>query len=614
VRAYDAYTFKNNGTAQVCVTVTLTLPQQIGTNYQANSYLGSFDPNNICANYLADPGVSSATLSVPIVYSHNVPAGASFVVAVQTTNPGEIDGDYQLKVEGLPNCANVCALNCPGNLAATTTGNTATINYALPTLVGSCQNVSAVTCAPPPGTTFPIGTTPVNCSTRDASNNNTIACSFNVSVSKLSAALAEPAGCLAPGSVINASFTVTNSAAGAQNLTATVSLPPQLLALTGRCTYSIGGVSTGGNCNVASPSSVTFAGALGAGQTATVSYQAQIADGAQKGAQACISTSASFDGGPGATVSLCVTATCDPAGDGRPLMTQFSGGDGRAGSVLIFPLYTSAASSGQSQNTRLSLTNLDPSRNANAHLFLIDSSSCEVRDAFICLTPNQTTTFLASDIDPGTTGLLVVVAVDRQGCPINFNHLIGDEYVKLNSGYAANLSADAIPAIAGGLAVCGVDSTTAALRFDGISYAPLPRIVAAGSFGSRVDGNETMLILNRIGGNLATGGTTTSAMTSLVYDDLENSYSFTFNLTCQYRGSIWTNTRSTPRFETVIPSGRSGWAKFYSSADEAFLGATINLNRNSGAQASAFNAGHNLHKLSYTTSAVYTIPVTPPGC
>ena len=79
-RAYDAYTFRNSGAAQACVTVTLNVPQQLGANYQANSYLGSFNPNDLCANYLADPGVSSATLSVPIVYSHTVPAGATFVV------------------------------------------------------------------------------------------------------------------------------------------------------------------------------------------------------------------------------------------------------------------------------------------------------------------------------------------------------------------------------------------------------------------------------------------------------------------------------------------------------------------------------------------------------
>jgi len=611
-RAYDTYTFKNNGSNQICATVTLTLPQQIGANYQANSYLGSFDPNNICANYLADPGVSSATLSQPIVYSHNVPAGASFVVVVQTTNPGEIDGSYQLKVEGLANCANVCALNCPANVSAATTVGAATVNYPLPSLAGSCQNAGAVTCAPPPGSAFAVGTTPVNCSARDGAG-NTLACSFNVSVNKLSAAITQPAGCLGPGGIINASFTVTSGATSAQTLTAQANLPPELLALGGRCSYNIGGVSAGGNCSVVSPSSVVFTGMLAAGQTATVTYQAQIADSAQKGAQACINTSANFSGGPMATAQSCVPVTCDPVGEGKPLPTQFSGGDARPGSVLIFPLYTSAASNALGQNTRLSLTNLDPSRTANAHLFFVDASACEVRDAFVCLTANQTITFLASDFDPGTTGFLVVVAVDRQGCPTHFNYLIGDEYVKLGSGHTANLSAEAIPAIAGGLASCSADATTAALRFDGAAYAPLPRIVAAGGFGSRTDGNDTLLILNRIGGNLAVGGTTVSAMTSLAYDDAENPYSLSFNLTCQYRGSVWTSTRGT-RFETAVPAGHSGWAKYYGNADEAFLGATLNLNRNSGAQSTSFNEGHNLHKLSYTTSAVYTIPITPPGC
>lgn len=612
-RAYDAYTFKNNGSAQVCATITLTLPQQVGANYQANSYLGSFDPNNICANYLADPGVSSATLSDPIVYSHNVPAGATFVVVVQTTNPGEIDGIYQLKVEGLANCANVCALNCPANLTAATTGNSTPVNYALPTLAGNCQGASTVTCVPPSGSTFAVGTTPVNCSARDASN-NTIGCSFNVLVNKLTSSISGSAGCLGAGDVVNASFTVTNSASSVQTVTATATLPPQLLAIGGRCTSNVG---TAGNCTVTSPSSVVFTATLAAGQTATITYPAQVADSAVKGTQLCINTFVNFNGGLPATAQSCVTVTCDPVGEGKPLSTQFSGSDARAGSVLIFPIYTSIASSGQTQNTRLSLTNLDPARSSIVHLFLIDASSCEVRDAFVCLTPNQTTAFLASDIDPGTTGFIVVVAVDQQGCPINFNQLIGDEYVKLSSGHTANLGADAIPAVAGGLAACnvgGVNSATAALRFDGNSYAPLPRVVAADGFASRADGNETMLILNRIGGNLATGGTTTSAMTSLVYDDSENAYSLTFNLTCQYRGSVWTSTRATPRFDTVIPSGRSGWAKYYSNADEAFLGATINLNRNFAAQANAFSAGHNLHKLSYTTSAVYTIPVTPPSC
>jgi hypothetical protein len=609
-RAYDAYTFRNNGTAQACVTVSLNVPQQLGANYQANSYLGSFNPNDICANYLADPGVSSATLSIPIVYSHIVPAGATFVVVVQTTNPGEIGGDYQLKVEGLANCASVCALNCPANVSAVATENAATVNYALPTTVGSCQNAGAVTCTPPPGSVFAVGTTLVNCSARDAAS--TINCSFNVSVSRISATIQEPPGCVAPGSAVTASFTVTNNASSPQTVTAQVSLPPQLLALSGSCAFN---VVSNGNCSIANSSTVAFSGTLGAGQTATISYRAQIADNVPKGSRLCIETSIRFSNGQPALVQSCVTVTCDPPGEGSLLPTTFSGNGGRPGSVLIYPVYTSSATNLQNQNTRLSLTNLDPLRSAIVHLFFIDGDTCQVNDMFICLTANQTTQFLASDIDPGTNGFVVAVAVDGQGCPTNFNYLIGDEYVKFASGHEASFGAEAVPAIAGGLPPCSGDSITATLRFDGVSYAPLPRVVATSGFPSRADGNNTLLILNRIGGDLVSGNATSSAMASLVYDDAETLYSLTFNLTCQYRSSVWVSTRANPRFETAIPAGRSGWAKYYSSnADEAFIGATINFNQNSSAQAGAFNEGHNLHKLSYTILAAYTIPILPPGC
>ena len=53
-------------------------------------------------------------------------------------------------------------------------------------------------------------------------------------------------------------------------------------------------------------------------------------------------------------------------------------------------------------------------------------------------TGNQTISFLASDFDPGTTGYIVAIASDTStGCPINFNFLIGDEFVKAASGFAA---------------------------------------------------------------------------------------------------------------------------------------------------------------------------------
>jgi len=40
------------------------------------------------------------------------------------------------------------------------------------------------------------------------------------------------------------------------------------------------------------------------------------------------------------------------------------------------------------------------------HLFFVDGATCSIADSLVCLTPNQTASFLASDIDPGTTGYI----------------------------------------------------------------------------------------------------------------------------------------------------------------------------------------------------------------
>lgn len=99
-RAYDAYTFTNMSTATQCITVGLDVQTQSAANYQSNAYLGTFNPADICQNYLADPGLSSGSPPTPTTMSFEVPAGADFVVVVHTTNPGEIGGDYILTVSG----------------------------------------------------------------------------------------------------------------------------------------------------------------------------------------------------------------------------------------------------------------------------------------------------------------------------------------------------------------------------------------------------------------------------------------------------------------------------------------------------------------------------------
>jgi hypothetical protein len=288
--------------------------------------------------------------------------------------------------------------------------------------------------------------------------------------------------------------------------------------------------------------------------------------------------------------------------------------DQKPGSVLFYNLFTSDAANSNAQNTRISLTNTHSREASNVHLFFVDGASCAVADSYICLTPNQTVTFLASDVDPGTTGYLVAVATNPGGCPINFNYLIGDEFVKLSGGHAANLAAEAISAIAGNPAVCDPNtSTMAELKFDGVSYNTLPRTLALSNVGSRADGNDTLLVVNRLGGNLSTGAITLNGIFGILYDDAESPFSFNLQApACQLRVTLNNNLRLTPRFEAIVPAGRSAWLKLNSAADAGILGAA--LNRNANAVAGAFNQGHNLHKLTLTSAASVTIPVFPPSC
>jgi hypothetical protein len=99
-----------------------------------------------------------------------------------------------------------------------------------------------------------------------------------------------------------------------------------------------------------------------------------------------------------------------------------------------------------------------------------------------------------------------------------------------------------------------------------------------------------------------------------LFDDAENAFSFTVTGGCQYE-AIWKgNTpRVTPRIGTVISSNRSGWAKLWSVVDRGIVGAMLVKNA-SGEGSSGFTSGHNLHKLTLSSSNIYTIPVFPPSC
>jgi uncharacterized repeat protein (TIGR01451 family)/fimbrial isopeptide formation D2 family protein len=302
---------------------------------------------------------------------------------------------------------------------------------------------------------------------------------------------------------------------------------------------------------------------------------------------------------------------------GYPATAEIS--DQKAGSILFYPIYTSDAANPNSQNTRISITNISSVDSATVHLFVVDGASCSVLDAFICLTPNQTATFLASDFDPGATGYIMAVAVDNNtGLPISYNCLIGDEFVKFATGHQANLGAEAVAAVmfnpAGTL---DPTATSVNLNFNGMNYNRLPSVLASDNIPSRADQNNTLLIVDAIGGNFTRSGSTLVSLFGFLYDDAEIGYSFTQNVsTCQFRSQL---SNSFPRlfngFTNIIPAGRSGWMKLWSTSTTiGIIGAQINQNPNVASSSGAFNQGHNLHKLTLNPSVTLTVPTLPPAC
>ena len=104
-------------------------------------------------------------------------------------------------------------------------------------------------------------------------------------------------------------------------------------------------------------------------------------------------------------------------------------------------------------------------------------------------------------------------------------------------------------------------------------------------------------------------------VSGLLYDDAENVVSVSRSGGSQLRLELTSCFPCPgPRFESFIPSGRTGWLRLFGQTDIALFGASVVVNANVRSTANAFNQGHNLHTLTLTNAASLTISVQPPAC
>ena len=98
-RHYDSYTFTNTTGSTQCVTVDMDAMTCTGTNFIFfQAYLGSFDPNNLCTNYLADSGVVRTRRRS---FSFNLDDGQTVVIVVNEVDPDAGCVGYSFTVSGI---------------------------------------------------------------------------------------------------------------------------------------------------------------------------------------------------------------------------------------------------------------------------------------------------------------------------------------------------------------------------------------------------------------------------------------------------------------------------------------------------------------------------------
>ncbi len=402
--------------------------------------------------------------------------------------------------------------------------------------------------------------------------------------------LSDPIVCTGENNILSVHAEVMNPNNVAANLNFNAAFSAQLTGVPGTCQSSVG------TCTI-NNGGVTVTGVLPANQTVLIDYKVKVTDGTPIGTQLCVNSTASLNGGNPAMVQACTVLNCPLA----PANVQ--AGAQKAGSVLVFPYYISKAA--PRKDTRLTLSNIGL-QSAYVHIFFIDGASCDAADQFVCLTPNASFSFKASEYDPDTTGWLLAVAVNSEGIPVQNNSLIGNAFI-MDGDYVDNYGAEAFWAHSQALAI--VQNQTATLFFDGRSYDAAPSQIAA-EIQSPVDVANQRVVTVGLQGDLTTGQMSGASQVGVgqVFNGNEKPFgSFSSFLVgkCQAIANITTTVPRVPNgMNVMIPSGQVGSLKFN-------IGAGVGLLMTP--RTAPWRGIRALHKTAQTISTL-TIPVIRPVC
>jgi hypothetical protein len=292
----------------------------------------------------------------------------------------------------------------------------------------------------------------------------------------------------------------------------------------------------------------------------------------------------------------------------------------KSGSVLVYPLYVYDVNNPKQTWTEITLTNTHRTENVMVHLHYVDGTTGNVTDRFVNQ-PLGTTNLSYPDVNPGARGYIIAIAVNNNGVPINFNYLIGSESVKINGQHLASLNADAYEALWNGnrpLPGYKNGDTVADLPLDGIVYSMAPRSAALNDTSAVNASNVTLLTVNRLAGELKTGGMPTSTLEFNGEVAIDNNIHPPFKVpTSSPQLHIPLNDQTlgmrNPQFSRLITDNNKGVMIFAPNGDEGISSAALRYNPNTTAVDTFFTGGHNLHYLTFAPALLKMPIVAPPG-